>query len=236
MNLSEDNVFGNGLLYVGFNQDQGKISVAWLNNNILSVFTVNLYFFFPIYSGCFACGTENGFRVFNSDPLKEKERQNFAEGGLSYVEMLFRCNYMALVGGGKTPVYPPNRVIIWDDLKKDSAISLDFNSPVKAVKLRRDRIVVVLGELLISLPYQWLAEHYYCVTINLLFIFSENLIKVYTFTAQPQMLHVFETCQNPRGLCVVCPNSNNAILAYPSRKTGHVQVRAYPNQIYFTKS
>lgn len=148
MNLSEENTFGNGLLYVGFNQDQGKqmlqgegITVSCLSRNRLLLFT----FCYVLFSGCFACGTENGFRVFNSDPLKEKERQNFADGGLSYVEMLFRCNYMALVGGGKTPVYPPNRVIIWDDLKKDSAISLDFNSPVKAVKLRRDRIVVVLG-------------------------------------------------------------------------------------------
>jgi WD repeat-containing protein 45 len=172
MNLAGDSVGidNQELLFAGFNQD----------------------------AGCFACGTTKGFVIYNVDPFRETFQRIFSNGGIGIVEMLFRCNLVALVGGGRNPRYPPNKVMIWDDHQNKCIGELKFRTEVKAVKLRRDSIVVVL----------------------------ETKVFVYRFR-DLKLLDQIVTIANPKGLVSLCPEANSNVLAVPGLQKGSIRIELY---------
>ena len=62
-------------------------------------------------------------------------------GGIKIVELLYKSNLMALVGGGRNPKFPPNKVIIWDDYQGQivGEITLAPDSKILAVRLRQHK-------------------------------------------------------------------------------------------------
>ena len=75
-----------------------------------------LYLTFNQDGSCFCVGTETGFMIYNSFPLKLKCKRDMG-GGIGKIEMLNRSNIIALVGGGNNPKFDDNKVIIWDDFQ-----------------------------------------------------------------------------------------------------------------------
>ena len=55
------------------------------------------------------------------------------------MELLYRTNIIALVGGGDKPKWNPNKVMLWDDSQTKVIGELNFKGVVKGVKLRKDK-------------------------------------------------------------------------------------------------
>lgn len=99
------------------------------------------------------------------------KRVDLEDGGIAIVEMLYRSNLLVLVGGGRNPRFPPNKVILYDHKTDQYVAELEFRSSVKAVKLSKDRLVVVLL----------------------------TKIFVYTIGTSPEKMFTFETDDNENG-------------------------------------
>jgi WD repeat-containing protein 45 len=118
--------------------------------------------------------------------------------------MLFRCNILALVGGGDDPAFLKNKVILWDDHLSSQIGELTFKSDVKAVKLRREKFVFLFLKL-------------FRIVVVL-----ETSVYVYNFD-KLEKTHKIDTIENPKGL--TCLSSvEDIVLAFPHTDKGKVQV------------
>lgn len=158
-----------------------------------------LYISFNQDNSCFAVGTERGYRIYSLQTPNLDFYERVMDGGIGIIEMLFRSNILALVGGGKYPKYPQNKVIIWDDNNGKVITELSFNGYVNNVKLKRDKIVIICDKK----------------------IFVFNLMNL----TQIDVID-YETIENKKGLIAITPLKGNSI-AYPDKAIGYVRIKNY---------
>nr|CAB3460363.1 unnamed protein product [Digitaria exilis] len=149
-------------------------------------------------SSCFAAATTADFRVFNCSPFHERLRRRVlpsssAAGGFAIVEMLFRSNLFALVSSSSGEKHS---VSLWDDDMNKIAYSIPARSAVRAVRVSKDLLVVVL----------------------------DRTVRVYEILHPGRLLWKIPTALNARGLCCLSYHVASSVLACPGTETGQVRV------------
>ena len=159
-----------------------------------------LYISFNQDNTCFAVGTERGYRIYNLQTPNLDFYERIMDGGIGLIEMLYRSNILALVGGGKYPKYPQNKVIIWDDNHGKAITELSFNGYVNNVKLKKDKIIIVCDKQ----------------------IFVFNLLNL----TQIDVID-YDTIENKKGLIAITLESKIGMIAYPDKAIGYVRIKRY---------
>ncbi|CAO2654097.1 Nn.00g108300.m01.CDS01 [Neocucurbitaria sp. VM-36] len=158
----------------------------------------------------FSVALESGFRIFSSRSCDQRVAREVG-GGIGCAEMLGTTRYIALVGGGKQPKFPQNKVCpedpgwhfvndtdiiyevqIWNDATQKVTTSLEFKTPVQRVRISQTHLIVVLL----------------------------NKVGIYRMKMPPEKVADYETVNNPFGLCELGKN----IVAFPGRTVGQVKL------------
>ena len=116
-------------------------------------------------------------------------------GGIGRIEMLKTTNILCLVGGGKKPKYPLNKIIVWDDSKCKIIGELRFNSPVLNTKIKMDRIIGI--------------------TERKIYVFNINTL---------DLIDMYDTFENTNGVHALSTGDLVSILAFPFQAKGKVKL------------
>ena len=124
-------------------------------------------------------------------------------GGIGLIEMYKTSNILALVGGGHTPKYQLNKVIIWDENEAGIVAELRVNNKVLNIKMKFDRIIVVTDR------------------------------KIYVFDMENfDVIDIIKTAANHLGLYAISSSDKINVIAFPIKRLsddskGEVGLKSY---------
>lgn len=161
-----------------------------------------LYLSFNQNLGCINCGTDKGFIIFDTNPFKIRFQKMFGSGA-AIVEIVDESNIVAIVGGGKLPIAPPNKCMIWDDRTKKVESELEYHNCVRGVKIRRDGLVVS----------------------------TDDKTRVYDLEDNLKERYKVKTGKsNELGLCDLCVNLDKPYVITKTHKKGHIKLANFKNE------
>ncbi|KAG8863751.1 hypothetical protein FRB96_007588 [Tulasnella sp. 330] len=145
----------------------------------------------------FAAATPSGFGVYKTWPLRLVRKRDLT-GTVSKILPLHKTNIIFLVGGGRNPRYPPNKVIFWDESIGKEVVELEFREQVRGLACRRGTLAVALKRRIV--------------------VFDVSNDRKVARTGE------WETCENERGLLALATVPDATLLIAPGRQVGHVQL------------
>ncbi|EJD01438.1 WD40 repeat-like protein [Fomitiporia mediterranea MF3/22] len=155
---------------------------------------------FDASASIFTVATPSGFAVYRTWPLQLLRVREFTGGSLAIVLPMHTSSLLFLVGGGASPLYPPNKIVVWDDARARAVAELEFRERVRGLAVRRGWLIVALRRRVVA------------------FEIGEEIRRV----------HEWDTCDNQRGLVAIATAAHATLLAIAGRQTGHVQLIHLP--------
>ena len=165
-----------------------------------------LYVGFNYNASYFMLGTDVGFQVHQSYPIALKFSR-VLNGGIGLVQMLNKSNIFCLVGGGESPKYAPNKLLIWDDKKGKEIYEFRFSSFVSNCFIKRKYIFAFCKE-------------------------SINIINMKTM----KIIKEIATKTNPEGIGSISSDIDKYILAWPSFNPGEAEIKDFQDLKINTQS
>ncbi|ESK97541.1 svp1-like protein 2 [Moniliophthora roreri MCA 2997] len=148
----------------------------------------------------FTTCTPAGFAVYRTWPMTLLRKRELSGGTLAAAVPMHTSSLLFLLGGGRSPLFPPNKVILWDDAIGSEVAELEFREKVRGIACRRGWLAVAL----------------------------RRRVVVFEVGEQVARFAEWDTCDNPRGLVSIATAAWSTLLAIPGRQQGHVQLIHLP--------